>query len=269
MSNHDNLDVQKQSEQEIIEDLPGVLEKRGKRKGGMINKRAKLQNLAQQEDKNLELTSIWNFGTREKGFGSHVFHGNCIPQVVRQCVLRYSKKGDVILDSMSGSGTTLDICKELERKCLAFDINPIRPDIRKSDSSCLPLSNNRVSLIFIHLPYWNMVRYSEEKEDLSNMSLDRFYAKLHAIFAEQKRVLKPGSHICVLIGDKIREGKSIPLTFETYNIMKNYFTYKDYAVKITKNATSVVNKGRVILAELAWNNLLKPSHDVLLVFQKD
>ena len=86
---------------------------------------------------------------------------------------------------------------------------------------------------------------------------------------ELKRILKTGGHICVLVGDKIKNGKNIPLCFETYNIMSKYFTYKDYAVKITKNSSSVINKGRVVLAELAWNNLLKPTRHLLFVFQKD
>ena len=98
---------------------------------------------------------------------------------------------------MSGSGTTLDVAKTLERKCLAFDINPQRGDIKKSDSDRLPIAHNRVSLIFIHLPYWNMVRYSEEKEDLSRKSLEGFYIKLHSVFLELKRVLKKGGYICV------------------------------------------------------------------------
>ena len=113
----------------------------------MQYKTEKLQNLLEQENKGLELTTIWDFGTREHGFGSHVFHGNCIPQVVRQCVLRYSKSKDVVLDSMSGSGTTLDVCNELGRKCLAYDIFPTRPEIIKADSAKLPLRNNKVSLV--------------------------------------------------------------------------------------------------------------------------
>lgn len=242
---------------------------RGDRMGGMQYKRKKLKNLMLQENLGLELTTIWDFGTREEGFGSHVFHGNCIPQVVKQCILRYSREGDLIIDSMSGSGTTLDVCKELGRKCLAFDINPTRSEIKKADSANLPIMNNKASLVFIHLPYLDMVRYSNNEDDLSTMSLDEFYVKLHAIFIELRRTLKPKGIICVLIGDKIKNGKNIPLTFETYNILKKYFTYKDYAVKITKNAKSNINKGRVVLAELAWNNLLKPSHDTLLVFQKD
>ena len=235
----------------------------------MKNQEKKFKKLRQLEAQQIELSSVWKFGTREKGFGSHIFHGNCIPQVVRQCVLRYSKAGDKVLDSMSGSGTTLDVCKSLNRKCLAFDINPKRKEIRKADSSKLPIAGNSISLIFVHLPYWNMVKYSDSEEDLSNKSLEEFYIKLQSVFVELKRVLKPGGHICVLIGDKIKDGKNIPLTFETYNIMSKYFTYKDYAIKITTHTNSDMNKGKVILAELAWSNLLKPTHDILLVFEKN
>lgn len=237
--------------------------------GGMQNKEAKFEKLYGLEEQGLELSTVWNFGSRKHGFGSHVFHGNCIPQVVEQCILRYSKKGDIILDSMSGSGTTLDMAKKLKRKCLAFDINPTRSDIKKSDSANLPLKDNSVDMIFIHLPYWNMVKYSTDKEDLSRKSLEEFYTKLDDIFKELKRVLRSEGHICVLIGDKIKNGKNIPLCFETYNLMRNHFSYKDYAVKITKNSHSVINKGRVVLAELAWNNLLKPTHDLLFVFRND
>ena len=113
-----------------------------------------------------------------------------------------------------------------------------------------------------------MVRYSKDNEDLSRKSLDGFYIKLHSIFLELQRVLKENGTICVLVGDKIKDGKNIPLCFETYNIMSKYFTYKDYAVKITKHANSIHNKGKVVQAELAWNNLLRPTHDLLFVFQK-
>ena len=134
----------------------------------MKDQEAKFEKLYNLEKEGMELSSVWNFGKRNKGFGSHVFHGNCIPQVVEQCILRYSKKGEIILDSMSGSATTLDVAKNLNRKCLAFDISPQpdRKDIKKADSAKLPLKDNSVSMIFIHLPYLDMVKYSNEKEDL-------------------------------------------------------------------------------------------------------
>jgi len=233
----------------------------------MKNQEEKFKKLKKLEKQGLELSSVWMFGNREQGYGSHIFHGNCIPQVVKQCVLRYSKKNDVVLDSMSGSGTTKDVCKELKRKCLAYDLNPKRNDIKKADAANLPVKNKSISMIFLHLPYLDMVRYSNKKQDLSNMKLDKFYMKLNNIFLESKRVLKNKGHVCVLIGDKIRDGKKIPLCFETYNILKSHFEYKDYAVKVTQNSKSFVNKSRVVLAETSWNNLLKPNHDILFVFQ--
>jgi DNA modification methylase len=238
------------------------------KRGIMKNQDEKFRKLNSLRKKGIELNSVWDFGKRETGFGSHLFHGNCIPQVVKQCVLRYTKKEDIVLDSMCGSGTTIDVCKSLNRRYRAFDINPKRDDIQKADSVSLPVKGNSISMVFIHLPYWSMVKYSNEAGDLSNMSLDKYFLKLHEIFLELRRVLKPDGHICVLNGDKIQDGRNIPLCFETYNILNKYFDYKDYAVKITKNATSTYNKGKVVLAELAFNNLLKPSHDVLLVFQK-
>ncbi|MBI2043967.1 methyltransferase domain-containing protein, partial [Candidatus Pacearchaeota archaeon] len=169
----------------------------------MKNQKEKFEKLYSLESEGIELSTVWNFGSREHGFGSHVFHGNCIPQVVEQCILRYSKKGDKILDSMSGSGTTLDVSKKLGRKCLAFDISPIptRNDLKKADSAKLPLKDNSVSMIFIHLPYWNMVKYSSEKEDLSRKSLEGFYQKLNDIFRELKRVLKKDGTCWVNLGD--------------------------------------------------------------------
>jgi len=238
----------------------------------MKYQKEKFKKLKEVEEQGIELSSVWSFGSREKGFGSHVFHGNCIPQVVKQCILRYSKEGDLILDSMSGSGTTFDMAKSLKRNCLAFDISPHpeREDIKKADSSNLPLMANRVDMIFVHLPYWSMVKYSKEKEDLSRMkNVESFYIKLQSIFLELRRVLKSKGYICVLVGDKIKDGKNIPLCFETYNLLKQFFEYKDYAVKITKHANSIHNKGKVVQAELAWNNLLRPTHDLLFVFQKN
>ena len=67
----------------------------------MKYQKEKFEKLKNMGEAGIELSSVWNFGTREKGFGSHVFHGNCIPQVVKQCILRYSNERDIILESKS------------------------------------------------------------------------------------------------------------------------------------------------------------------------
>lgn len=60
--------------------------------------------------------SLWLIGSRDKT-GAHTaeLHGNFIPQIPHQALLRYTKRGEVVLDTFSGNGTTLIECKRLGR----------------------------------------------------------------------------------------------------------------------------------------------------------
>jgi hypothetical protein len=61
--------------------------------------------------------SLWVMGKRDKsGAHSAGYWGNFIPQIPNQFIRRYTKKGDWVLDSFLGSGTTLIECKRLGRK---------------------------------------------------------------------------------------------------------------------------------------------------------
>ena len=72
-----------------------------------------------------EYTTVWSFPER----GSWATHGpgyrgNFAPQIARNVIEMYSKKGDSILDPMVGGGTTLIEAKLLARNALGMDINP-------------------------------------------------------------------------------------------------------------------------------------------------
>jgi len=60
--------------------------------------------------------SLWLIGSRDKA-GAHTaeLHGNFIPQIPHQAMLRYTKLGEVVLDTFLGNGTTLIECKRLGR----------------------------------------------------------------------------------------------------------------------------------------------------------
>lgn len=51
----------------------------------------------------------------------------------------------MVVDPMCGSGTTIDVAKELNRNVAGFDINITRPDIIESDARKLPLENESTS----------------------------------------------------------------------------------------------------------------------------
>ena len=65
----------------------------------------------------LEDTTIWSF--KERGnWATHKgdYRGNCSPQVPRNLILKYTKEGDIVLDTFCGSGTTMIEAKLLNRK---------------------------------------------------------------------------------------------------------------------------------------------------------
>jgi len=69
-------------------------------------------------------TTVWSFPKR----GSWATHrgdyrGNWSPQIPRALILMYTSPGDLVLDPMVGSGTTLIEAKLLGRRAIGVDIN--------------------------------------------------------------------------------------------------------------------------------------------------
>ncbi len=130
---------------------------------------------------NLENTSMWSFPERGK-WATHnpKYRGNFAPQIARNLILNYSSEGELILDPMVGSGTTLIEAKLLHRSAVGIDINPeavelskkalefnyntnSKQGVIKGDARDLSIfDDNQFDLIIIHPPYLNIVRYSNE-----------------------------------------------------------------------------------------------------------
>jgi len=266
----------------MVEVVPKELERLEKRLQKAPERRErvehKLNRLYELQAEGIFLSTLWAIGERVEYAGSKDFHGNCPPQVVEQCVLRLSKKGDVVLDPMAGSGTAIDVCNLLDRKCVAYDLKPPewRSDIIRNDSRKIPLGDNAVDMIFLHPPYWDMVYYTENEneEKLSDLSrastLEEYLCMLKSVLQECFRVLKPNKYLCILLGDRIKEGKFIPLCRKTANLSEGVgFTDCGYAVKFTSGSTSSEVKGQMIYAELAYTENLKVEHDLVMFFRKE
>ena len=236
----------------------------------------KLDRLRELEEEGVFLSTLWDIGERAEYAGTREFHGNCPPQVVEQCVMRLTRKGDLVVDPMAGSGTAMDVCNVLDRECIAYDIKPPewRHDVIQNDSRKVPLSNNSVDMIFLHPPYWDMVYYTRAEERLQDLSraktLEEYLDMLQEVLRECYRILKKGKYLCILLGDRIKEGRFIPLCRKTaYLAEEAGFTDSGYAVKFTKGATSLMVKGKMIYAELAYTKNLKVEHDLVMFFKKE
>ncbi len=82
--------------------------------------------------------------------------------VIWQVLTRYTRDNDLILDPMCGSGTTLDVCKDLSRRGLGFDLAPRRPDIQHADARELPIEDSTADFVFIDPPYSTHIDYSDD-----------------------------------------------------------------------------------------------------------
>ena len=189
---------------------------------------------------NQETTTVWSFPDRGD-WATHIgnYRGNWSPFIPRNLILRFSKKGDLILDQMVGSGTTLVECKLLGRRGIGVDINPDaimvtrnrlnfsytpldeeykEPEIRTyvGDARNLNLIyDENVDLIATHPPYASIIPYSEKRVlgDLSRIhNVAEFAKEMRKVAEESYRVLKPGKHCAILIGDTRKHKHFVPIT---------------------------------------------------------
>jgi len=68
---------------------------------------------------------VWEFSHVHYCNGNRQNHPTQKPEgLIERMVLASSDSGDLVLDPFSGSGTTLRVCQQLERKAIGIEINP-------------------------------------------------------------------------------------------------------------------------------------------------
>ena len=71
----------------------------------------------------LQLTTLWDYPSQHYGTtmqGDKSYKGATPSYVIWNLLERYTRKGDKVLDPCCGSGTTLDVCADLERVGFGF-----------------------------------------------------------------------------------------------------------------------------------------------------
>lgn len=158
---------------------------------------------------------VWNFPSCHDLMGDT--HPGRIPgELICHVLYFYTKPGDRVVDPMAGSGTTLDACLLMGRKCRGYDIDArhARPDVEHCDiSEGCPGSIEKASLIFWDPPYFSKMDSSNVKDgyiDGSISKLDRdeylqFFADEFSSFYEKA---KPKTVLAFLMSDwNDNEGK--------------------------------------------------------------
>src|SRR2546426_6037304 len=194
-------------------------------------------------DYDLEATTLWDFPAQSpdlREFGDHRFNGVTPASVVMNLVRRYSRPGDLVVDAMAGSGTTLDVARALGRRVLGFDLAPRRIDIVRNDARHLPLPDDSVDLHFVDPPYSDNVRYSDDAACLGRVSCSEgeFLEAMEAIARELLRTLKPRHVLGWLTSDAYRHGRFTPLGFLTFEMLTKFFEPVDVVCVARRNDRS-------------------------------
>lgn len=205
----------------------------------------KTKTISESEDAkpSLEATTLWDYPRQSYGKtskGNNKYPGVTPAFIIWNMIQRYTEPGDIILDPMAGSGTTLDVCKEEGREAVCYDISPTRLDIIQNDSRTIPLPDNYVDMIFVDSPYGDNVRYNEHPDCIGKISseTETFYEELEKVMKECYRVLKPGKVIGWLIGDQWVKKKFTPVGFKVYQRLSKYFETVDVICVVRRGQAS-------------------------------
>ena len=240
--------------------------------------------------------SLWIIQERDKS-GKHngFYHGNFVPQIPRQLILRYSKKGEVVFDPFVGSGTTAYEAETCGRHFIGIDIQKNLVEQLKSkvdnkkyfseiilgDSSknttfdevsetLKKQKKKNISLAILHPPYADIIKFSNLKDDLSNAkSLKDFLNGFSLVLKNTISILEKGRYLAIVIGDKYTAGQWIPLGFYCMNeAQKLGLTLKSIIIKNMAGNRAKQNKERIWRYRALSSDYYIFKHEFILIFKK-
>lgn len=238
--------------------------------------------------------SLWIIDKRDKS-GNHKgdYHGNFIPQIPNQLMKRYTKKNDWILDPFLGSGTSLIECQRLHRNGIGIDIDPEILSIAKEraisedgsselefingDSSSIDLTStlkkhnvDKVNMIIMHPPYWNIIKFNDYKENIANTnSLEDFLNSFERIVDNTTQFLEDERYVAIVIGDMYKNSEWIPLNSHITQLMLNKnFKLKSIIVKNINETKGKQNQKAIWRYRALLGGFYIFNHEYILIFQK-
>lgn len=249
-----------------------------------------------KEYDDLRTDSLWIIDKRDStGVHTAGYWGNFIPQIPNQMLKRYTKKGDWVLDTFAGCGTTLIESQRLGRNGIGIELQEavaqkarelisyepnkysVVTEVVTGDSIEVDFKEilakhkqKTVQFLIMHPPYFDIIKFSNNPRDLSNApSVDKFLEMMNSIVDNASSVLEKGRYLALVIGDKYSKGEWIPLGFLTMNeIIKRSFILKSIIVKNFEETTAKRNQKELWRYRALVGGFYIFKHEYIFVFKK-
>lgn len=196
-------------------------------------------------------TTLWEYPSQHYGTGTQGdknYAGATPSWVIWQLLQRYTREKDLVVDPMCGSGTTLDVARDLKRRALGYDLAPRRQDIFRADARRLPLEDGKTDFVFVDPPYSTHIDYSDDPKCIGKLDAGdeqggrAYFGAMRAVIGEIHRVLRPRRYMALYVSDSFRKKNTpdqsgfIPIGFELFSILRESFMPVDIVCVVRHNA---------------------------------
>lgn len=248
-----------------------------------------------KEYEDINTDSLWIIDKRDNsGAHSGDYHGNFVPQIPHQLFTRYTKKGDWILDPFMGSGTSLIEAQRMGRNSIGIDLqeevaknaqtriltehsDECSAHVYVGDSKTINIENllldagtEKVQFVILHPPYWDIIKFSEDSNDLSNTNnLEEFLDCFGEVIDNTTKQLEKNRYCACVIGDKYANSQVVPLGFHCMNkFLEKGFLLKAILVKNFGDTKGKANQQGIWRYRALASDFFIFKHEYIFVFKK-
>lgn len=196
----------------------------------------------------LQSSTLWDYPSQHYGQGVQGdpnYKGATPSYIIWNLLQRYTREKDLVVDPCAGSGTTLDVARDLNRRALGYDVHPARKDIFRVDARKLPPElTGKADFVFIDPPYSTHLDYGPDPRDIGKLSAEggAYYTAMEQVIEEIHRILKPARHMALYVSDSYEHkkpgaGTFRPLGFELFDRLRKRFEPVDIVSVVRHNKT--------------------------------